>query len=101
MTEEHGCGELVPPLCLSSEACWLALVLSWTSPCQVIAGGLADLGWDVDVGPLFQTAEEVARHAMEADVHVVGVSSQAAGHKTLVRISWRTWESPSPLPTIT
>mmetsp|Transcript_31499 Transcript_31499/g.89405 ORF Transcript_31499/g.89405 Transcript_31499/m.89405 type:complete len:719 (-) Transcript_31499:256-2412(-) len=51
---------------------------------RVIAGGLADLGWDVDVGPLFQTAEEVARHAMEADVHVVGVSSQAAGHKTLV-----------------
>uniref|UniRef100_A0A7S1STB3 B12-binding domain-containing protein n=1 Tax=Tetraselmis chuii TaxID=63592 RepID=A0A7S1STB3_9CHLO len=51
---------------------------------RVIAGGLADLGWDVDIGPLFQTAAEVARHAMEADVHVVGVSSQAAGHKTLV-----------------
>eukprot|EP00191_Tetraselmis_sp_GSL018_P020742 CAMPEP_0177592770 /NCGR_PEP_ID=MMETSP0419_2-20121207/8745_1 /TAXON_ID=582737 /ORGANISM="Tetraselmis sp., Strain GSL018" /LENGTH=656 /DNA_ID=CAMNT_0019083675 /DNA_START=922 /DNA_END=2892 /DNA_ORIENTATION=+ len=51
---------------------------------RVIAGALADLGWDVDVGPLFQTAAEVARQAMEADVHVVGVSSQAAGHKALV-----------------
>eukprot|EP00003_Mantamonas_plastica_P027877 TRINITY_DN610_c0_g1_i1.p2 TRINITY_DN610_c0_g1~~TRINITY_DN610_c0_g1_i1.p2 ORF type:complete len:372 (-),score=141.38 TRINITY_DN610_c0_g1_i1:122-1237(-) len=51
---------------------------------KVIATGFADLGFDVDVGPLFQTPEEVARQAIDADVHVVGVSSQAAGHKTLV-----------------
>ena len=44
----------------------------------------ADLGIDVDMGPLFQTPEEAAREAVENDVHVVGVSSQAAGHKTLV-----------------
>ena len=42
------------------------------------------LGFDVDVGPLFQTPEEAARQAIENDVHVIGVSSQAAGHKTLV-----------------
>uniref|UniRef100_A0A7S1C2L6 methylmalonyl-CoA mutase n=1 Tax=Bicosoecida sp. CB-2014 TaxID=1486930 RepID=A0A7S1C2L6_9STRA len=51
---------------------------------KVIASGFADLGFDVDVGPLFQTPEEVARQALDADVHVVGVSSQAAGHLTLV-----------------
>jgi methylmalonyl-CoA mutase len=51
---------------------------------KVIASGFADLGWDVDVGPLFQTPEEAAQQAIDADVHVVGVSSQAAGHKTLV-----------------
>ncbi|WP_169946098.1 methylmalonyl-CoA mutase [Microbispora sp. H11081] len=51
---------------------------------KVIASGFADLGFDVDVGPLFQTPEEVARQAVEADVHVVGVSSLAAGHLTLV-----------------
>jgi methylmalonyl-CoA mutase len=51
---------------------------------KVIATAFADLGFDVDVGPLFQTPEEVARDAVEHDVHVVGVSSQAAGHKTLV-----------------
>eukprot|EP01027_Heterolobosea_sp_BB2_P002895 GEZU01004341.1.p1 GENE.GEZU01004341.1~~GEZU01004341.1.p1 ORF type:complete len:763 (+),score=276.99 GEZU01004341.1:54-2342(+) len=51
---------------------------------KVIATGFADLGFDVDMGPLFQTPEEVARQAIEADVHVVGVSSQAAGHRTLV-----------------
>jgi len=51
---------------------------------KVIATGFADLGWDVDIGPLFQTPGEVARQAIEADVHAVGVSSQAAGHKTLV-----------------
>jgi len=51
---------------------------------KVIATAFADLGFDVDVGPLFQTAEEAARQAIENDVHVVGVSSQAAGHKTLV-----------------
>jgi len=51
---------------------------------KVIATGFADLGFDVDVGPLFQTPAEVAKQAVDADVHVVGVSSQAAGHKTLV-----------------
>ena len=51
---------------------------------KVIATAFADLGFDVDVGPLFQTPEEAARQAVENDVHVVGVSSQAAAHKTLV-----------------
>jgi methylmalonyl-CoA mutase len=51
---------------------------------KVIATAFADLGFDVDIGPLFQTPNEVARHAAENDVHVVGVSSLAAGHKTLV-----------------
>jgi methylmalonyl-CoA mutase len=51
---------------------------------HVIATAFADLGFDVDVGPLFQTPAEAAKDAVENDVHVVGVSSQAAGHKTLV-----------------
>jgi methylmalonyl-CoA mutase len=51
---------------------------------KVVASAYADLGFDVDIGPLFQTPEEVARQAMENDVHVVGVSSLAGGHKTLV-----------------
>jgi methylmalonyl-CoA mutase len=51
---------------------------------KVIATAFADLGFDVDVGPLFQTPDEAARQAIENDVHVIGVSSQAAGHKTLV-----------------
>jgi methylmalonyl-CoA mutase len=51
---------------------------------KVIATAFADLGFDVDVGPLFQVPAEAARQALENDVHVVGVSSQAAGHKTLV-----------------
>ena len=51
---------------------------------KVIATSFADLGFDVDVGPLFQTPAEAARQATENDVHVVGVSSQAAGHKTLI-----------------
>ena len=51
---------------------------------KVISTAFADLGFDVDVGPLFQTPEEVARQAVEADVHVVGASSLAAGHLTLV-----------------
>lgn len=51
---------------------------------KVISTGFADLGFDVDIGPLFQTPGEVAKHAVEADVHVVGVSSQAAGHRTLI-----------------
>ncbi len=51
---------------------------------KVIATGFADLGFDVDIGPLFQTPEEVAKHATENDVHVIGASSLAAGHKTLI-----------------
>ena len=51
---------------------------------KVIATGFADLGFDVDIGSLFQTPEEVARQAAENDVHIVGVSSLAGGHKTLV-----------------
>jgi methylmalonyl-CoA mutase len=51
---------------------------------KVIASAFADLGWDVDIGPLFQTPAEAARQAVEADVHVVGASSLAAGHLTLV-----------------
>jgi methylmalonyl-CoA mutase len=51
---------------------------------KVIATAFADLGFDVDIGPLFSTPEEVARQAVENDVHIVGVSSLAAGHLTLV-----------------
>ena len=51
---------------------------------KVVATGYADIGFDVDMGPLFQTPEEAAKQAVENDVHVVGVSSLAAGHKTLV-----------------
>ncbi len=51
---------------------------------KVVATGYADIGFDVDMGPLFQTPEESAKQAVENDVHVVGVSSLAAGHKTLV-----------------
>jgi len=51
---------------------------------KIVATGFADMGFDVDVGPLFQTPEEAARHAVENDVHAIGVSSLAAGHKTLV-----------------
>ena len=49
---------------------------------KVLATAFADLGFDVDVGPLFQTPAEVARQAVEADVHIVGVNSLAAGHLT-------------------
>ncbi len=51
---------------------------------KIIATGFADLGFDVDIGPLFQTPEEAARQAIENDVHVIGISTLAAGHKTLV-----------------
>ncbi|MGE0566692.1 MAG: methylmalonyl-CoA mutase [Bacteroidia bacterium] len=51
---------------------------------KVIATSFADLGFDVDIGPLFQTPQEVAKQAMENDVHIIGVSSLAAGHKTLI-----------------
>ena len=51
---------------------------------KVIATSFADIGFDVDMGPLFQTPAEAAKQAMENDVHILGVSSLAAGHKTLV-----------------
>jgi methylmalonyl-CoA mutase len=51
---------------------------------KVIASSFADIGFDVDIGPLFQTPQEAAKQAIENDVHIVGVSSLAAGHKTLV-----------------
>jgi methylmalonyl-CoA mutase len=51
---------------------------------RVIATAFADLGFEIDLGPMFQTPEEAAREAVENDVHIIGVSSQAAGHKTLV-----------------
>ena len=51
---------------------------------KVIATSFADIGFDVDIGPLFQTPAEAAKQAVENDVHVLGVSSLAAGHKTLV-----------------
>ena len=51
---------------------------------KVIATGYADVGFDVDIGPLFQTPEEATQQAIENDVHIIGVSSLAAGHKTLV-----------------
>ena len=50
---------------------------------KVIATAFADIGFDVDVGPLFQTPDEAAQDAIDNDVHVIGISSQAAGHKTL------------------
>ncbi|WP_442770479.1 cobalamin-dependent protein, partial [Zoogloea ramigera] len=51
---------------------------------RLLTSPFADLGFDIDIGPLFQTPEEAARHAVENDVHAVGCSSLAAGHKTLV-----------------
>ncbi|MCF8369192.1 MAG: methylmalonyl-CoA mutase [Bacteroidales bacterium] len=51
---------------------------------KVVSTGFADIGFDVDIGPLFQTPEEAAKQAVESDVHILGVSSLAAGHKTLV-----------------
>lgn len=51
---------------------------------KVVATAFADMGFDVDVAPLFQTPEEVAKQAVENDIHILGVSSLAAGHKTLV-----------------
>ena len=51
---------------------------------KIVASSYADIGFDVDLGPLFQTPEEAAKQAVENDVHVLGISSLAAGHKTLV-----------------
>ena len=49
---------------------------------KIVATGYADLGFDVDIGPLFQTAEEAAKQAVENDVHILGISTLAGGHKT-------------------
>ena len=51
---------------------------------KIIATSFADIGFDVDIGPLFQTPEEAVKQAIENDVHVLGISSLAAGHKSLV-----------------
>jgi methylmalonyl-CoA mutase len=51
---------------------------------KVIATSFADMGFDVDIGPLFQTPQEVARQAIENDVHLIGISTLAGGHKTLI-----------------
>ena len=51
---------------------------------KVVSTGYADLGFDVDIGPLFQTPKEAVKQAVENDVHVLGISSLAAGHKTLI-----------------
>jgi methylmalonyl-CoA mutase len=51
---------------------------------KVIASSFADIGFDVDIGPLFQTPDEVAKQAIENDIHILGISSLAGGHKTLV-----------------
>jgi methylmalonyl-CoA mutase len=56
----------------------------YDSDAKVVATGYADLGFDVYIGPLFQTPTEVAKHAIENDVHAVGISSLTAGYKTLV-----------------
>ena len=53
---------------------------------KVIATAFADMGYDVDIGPLFQTPEEAAQDAVDNDVHIVGMSSLAAGHKTLIMV---------------
>ena len=55
---------------------------------KVVATGYADCGFDVDMGPLFQTPAESARQAVENDVDALGVSSLAAGHKTLIQKTW-------------
>lgn len=70
---------------------------------KVVATGFADLGFDVDVGPLFQTPPEVAKAALDSDVHVVGVSSLAAGHRTLVPLlieELKKVYGDEPLPTV-
>ena len=59
---------------------------------KVIATAFADLGFDVDIAPLFQTPEEVVKQAIENDVHVIGISSQAAGHKTLIELLMKVLE---------
>jgi methylmalonyl-CoA mutase len=51
---------------------------------KIVATSFADIGFDVDIGPLFQTPEEAAKQASDSDVHILGISSLAAGHKTLV-----------------
>ena len=60
---------------------------------KLIATAFSDLGFDVDVGPLFQTPEEAAMQAIDNDVHIIGVSTLAAGHKTLVPLLMKALES--------
>ena len=60
---------------------------------KLIATAFSDLGFDVDVGPLFQTPEEAAMQAIDNDVHIIGVSTLAAGHKTLVPLLMKSLES--------
>ena len=66
---------------------------------KVIASAFADLGFDVDIGPLFATPDEAARQAVENDVHIVGVSSLAAGHLTLVPALKAALDAPGPAAT--
>ena len=75
-----------PPRRAGGRACWWSKLGQdgHDRGAKVIATAFADIGFDVDIGPLFQTPDEAARQAVENDVHVIGVSSQAAGHKTLV-----------------
>jgi methylmalonyl-CoA mutase len=58
--------------------------VSYDRGAKVVSTGYADIGFDVDIGPLFQTPAEAAKQAVENDVHVLGVSSLAGGHKTLI-----------------
>ena len=63
---------------------------------KVVVSAFADMGFDVDVGPLFSTPEEVAQQAVDADVHIVGVSSLAAGHLTLLPALKKALAEPRP-----
>ena len=80
-SSESGEGNLLE---LAVEACSMWALSAHDRGAKSIATSFADMGFDVDIGPLFQTPEEVARQAAENDVHILGVSSLAAGHKTLV-----------------
>ena len=79
---------LLPDSSPHTPGCYCLFPLSPPTPAcscpQVMASGLADLGFDVDISPLFQTPKEIAAQAVDADVHVVGVSSLAAGHKCVL-----------------
>ena len=63
---------------------FINIIINTHNPAKLIATAFSDLGFDVDVGPLFQTPEEAAIQAVENDVHIIGVSTLAAGHKTLI-----------------
>ncbi len=75
-----------PSASVASRACsWPSWVKTATIAApKIIASGLADLGFDVDLGPLFQTPAEVARRAVDGDVHLLGISSQAGAHDELL-----------------